>query len=52
MEKDLNAEDLKNHLDDLNGIFIRSSIPLNASLLSQFRIFKVYCKTWSWVRKY
>ena len=33
------AEDLKNHLD-INGIFIRSSIPLNASLLSQFKFLK------------
>ena len=33
------AEDLKNHLD-VNGIFIRSSIPLNASLLSQFKFLK------------
>ncbi|MEC7617931.1 MAG: hypothetical protein VX531_00400, partial [Bacteroidota bacterium] len=31
--------DLKNHLD-INGIFIRSSIPLNASLLSQFKFLK------------
>ena len=33
------TEDLKNHLD-INGIFIRSSIPLNAYLLSQFKFLK------------
>ena len=33
------TEDLKNHLD-INGIFIRSSIPLNATLLSQFKFLK------------
>ena len=33
------AEDLKNHLD-INGIFIRSSISLNATLLSQFKFLK------------
>ena len=32
-------EDIKNHLD-INGIFIRSSIPLNATLLSQFKYLK------------
>ena len=34
-----NTENLKNHLD-INGIFIRSSIPLNAPLLSQFKFLK------------
>lgn len=33
------TEDIKNHLD-INGIFIRSSIPLNATLLSQFKYLK------------
>ena len=33
------TENLKNHLD-INGIFIRSSIPLNAVLLSQFKLLK------------
>ena len=33
------TENLKNHLD-INGIFIRSSIPLNAPLLSQFKFLK------------
>lgn len=33
------TENLKNHLD-INGIFIRSSIPLNAALLSQFKLLK------------
>ena len=33
------TENLKNHLD-INGIFIRSSIPLNAALLSQFKFLK------------
>ena len=33
------TENLKNHLD-INGIFIRSSIPLNAALLNQFKFLK------------
>ena len=37
--KGFTTEDIKNHLD-INGIFIRSSIPLNATLLSQFKYLK------------